>query len=311
MAGSEWYRWELHIHTPQTKKNSQFEGKNCDEQWNKYYKRINEYIDTNIPEKNIKAIGVTDYLSIDNYIKVREDKQLPESIELILPNVEMRLNLKGGKTPINIHCIFNPDIVDELEDRFFSRLKFNDGRRDYSATRKELIALGKSIDSKIKDDNKALEKGVENFVIELSCLQDMLKDDDLRQNTIWVVANNETDGVSGLKNSQFEGTRKAIYTIADAIFSGNPNDVDYFLGKKADTTEEMRSKYGGVMPCFHGSDAHCLEKVFEPDLKRYCYIKSEITFDGLKQTLTDPEDRVFIGERPSVLNRIIENPEKL
>lgn len=65
------------------------------------------------------------------------------------------------------------------------------------------------------------------------------------------------------------------------------------------------------MPCYHGSDAHINSKIFEPDLNRYCYLKAETTFEGLKQTLTDPEDRVFIGKRPPVLDRIIQNPEKI
>ena len=29
--GSEWRRWDLHIHTPQTLKNDQYEGKTVDE----------------------------------------------------------------------------------------------------------------------------------------------------------------------------------------------------------------------------------------------------------------------------------------
>jgi hypothetical protein len=34
--GSEWRRWDLHIHTPETKKNDQFEGATPAEKWSKY-----------------------------------------------------------------------------------------------------------------------------------------------------------------------------------------------------------------------------------------------------------------------------------
>lgn len=33
--GSEWGRWDLHIHTPETKKNDCFTGSTPEEKWNK------------------------------------------------------------------------------------------------------------------------------------------------------------------------------------------------------------------------------------------------------------------------------------
>lgn len=34
--GSEWRRWDLHIHTPGTQKNDQFVGENENEKYEKY-----------------------------------------------------------------------------------------------------------------------------------------------------------------------------------------------------------------------------------------------------------------------------------
>ncbi len=31
--GSEWRRWDLHLHTPQTKKNDQYQGASVTEKW--------------------------------------------------------------------------------------------------------------------------------------------------------------------------------------------------------------------------------------------------------------------------------------
>ena len=42
--GSEWRRWELHMHTPQTKKNDNFQGSSPEEKWSKFYSDIKEYI---------------------------------------------------------------------------------------------------------------------------------------------------------------------------------------------------------------------------------------------------------------------------
>jgi hypothetical protein len=75
--GSEWRRWDLHIHTPGTQKNDCFEGKSQNEKWDKFYTNIDEYIGlTPDADKDVVAIGITDYLSIDNYLKVRNDNRL-------------------------------------------------------------------------------------------------------------------------------------------------------------------------------------------------------------------------------------------
>lgn len=312
MKGSEWKRWELHMHTPNTKKNDGFSGKTKLEKWDKYYECISKYISEDKVERNIKALAVTDYLSIDNYVKIITDKKIPTSIELVMPNVELRLNLKGHKSPINFHCIFNPNIADELNDRFFSKLKFYDGTRYFSGTTNELISLGRSISPKIEDKDQLLKIGIENFIIDLSCLQDLFNnDDDLRKNTILIVANKQGDGASGLRGEQYGATKRTLYRFVDAIFSGTESDIKYFLGKNGkDDVSDVIESNGKLMPCFHGSDAHKFEDIFEPNMMRYCYIKSEISFEGLKQTLTDPEDRVFIGEKPPILRKIERNPEK-
>jgi len=67
--GSEWARWDLHIHTPETKKNDQYTGSTLKEKWDSFYNAINQYIgDGTDSIHNIVAIGITDYLSIDNYL---------------------------------------------------------------------------------------------------------------------------------------------------------------------------------------------------------------------------------------------------
>ena len=69
--GSEWRRWELHIHTPDTQKNDSFTGSSSEEKWEKYYQDISTYIGSgDDPLKAVAVIAITDYLSIDNYKKV-------------------------------------------------------------------------------------------------------------------------------------------------------------------------------------------------------------------------------------------------
>ena len=59
--GSEWRRWDLHIHTPETALNDQFGD------WEEYLTAIESQTD-------VRVLGVTDYFSITNYSKLKQFK---------------------------------------------------------------------------------------------------------------------------------------------------------------------------------------------------------------------------------------------
>ena len=306
--GSEWRRWELHLHTPFTKKEDRYKGGNSDEKWDGFYNTIRDYVgDGTDPLKSICAIAITDYLSIDNYIKVRKDDRLPNCVKLLLPNVELRMTPIARDSPINIHCIFSPEIANEINDRFFSKLRsveYKDVR--YDATRTQLIRFGRAYTGNSElSEKEAYDTGLEQYVITPDTLSNLFKHDpELRNNTIIAVSNNSRDGASGTKChysyctgevSQLDATRHAIYQLSDMIYSSNPNDIQYFLGEKKDDENSIKEKYGSLMPCIHGCDAHTNEKVFNPDNNRYCWIKADPTFEGLRQVLYEPKDRVRIS----------------
>lgn len=312
--GSEWRKWDLHIHTKGTNKNDNFSSSDFKEFCITLFKKA--------LEKNIQAIGITDYFSIDNY---KEIKQFVDNIDstsdfeeqerdkirkiLLLLNVELRLlpaTSSGGL--INIHCLFNPDdsFLETLENDFFGSLEDSGGNK---MNRAGLITLGKASDSSLNDEG-AYKKGVEEFHIEPSKLIKLLKDKpELKENAIIVVSNSNNDGASALQEhyklfenetGSLNAVRRNIYKLSDAIFSGNPNDREFFLGEKNGCDDQLViSKCGSLKPCVHGSDAHCEDKLFNPDENRFCWIKADLTFEGLKQILCEPKDRVKIqANRP-------------
>lgn len=305
--GSEWRRWELHLHTPGTKKNDNYRGSTQEEKWLHFYETISEYVgDGTDPTRAISVIAITDYLSVDNYRKVADDKRLPDCVKLVLPNVELRVLPMAKNTPINIHCIFSHDIADQLDDLFFTRLKFSGKGNTYGATRSELIRFGRDQEhNRPLPEEQAYKKGLANFIISLDMLKSVLDDNkNLRDNTIIVVSDSTGDGVSGLKDHkgyvddkefQLEATRRELYRFADMIFTATPSSISYFTGDGVDSEDIVKGKIGSLKPCIHGSDAHTNEKVFEPDQKRYCWVKADPTFEGLKQLMYEPKDRVHIG----------------
>jgi len=298
--GSEWRRWDLHLHTPNTKKEDHYEGGTIEQKWDNFYAKVSEYVNSQDERKRIAAVGITDYLAIDNYLKIINDKRLPEQITGIFPNVEIRIIPTGKDSPVNMHFIFNPSFVGQLNERFFAKLKFNIDR-PYSATREDLINLGRKLDDSLTTDESAYRYGIDQFVPTYSDVQNLFAQDaELRNNTLIGVTNGDRDGASGITKGagggQLSGTRLAIYKMCDFIFSSNDNNRLYFLGKGPDDESTVKSRCGSLKPCFHGSDAHSLERIFEPDLSRYCWIKADTTFDGLKQVIYEPEARVRIGE---------------
>lgn len=64
--GSEWRRWEPHVHAPGTVLNDQF-GANA---WDDYLQRLEQASPT------IQALGVTDYYLLDSYEAVLSHRAL-------------------------------------------------------------------------------------------------------------------------------------------------------------------------------------------------------------------------------------------
>lgn len=307
--GSEWRKWDLHVHTKDTNKNDQFESADfqcfCVALFQKALKN------------NISCIGITDYFSIDRYLQVvefvssinsnnefKEEQKSKIKKILLIPNVELRMlpSTSSGRL-INIHCIFNPDpdFLSSLTNDFFNSLKDSNGNQ---MNKQGFIDLGYQSISGI-EENEAYKKGIETYHVDLSTLVEIFKSKpNLRDNTLVVVSNSNNDGASGLQAhykhfenelGSLEAVRRNIYHLSDAVFSGNPKDREFFLGcKDGSPLEKVIAQCGSLKPCVHGSDAHTESQLFEPDDNRYCWIKADLTFEGLKQIVCEPSDRVVV-----------------
>lgn len=306
--GSEWRKWDLHIHSPASVLNNvQFTGATDEERWNNFFAKLRSIT-------GFSVIGITDYFSIDGYKKVVAEAALT-NFDLILPNVELRiLPVTDSDKAINLHVIFNPSIVNELDSKFFSSLEFTYSGEVYKCVRADLIKLGRKYknDTSLSED-LAYKAGVEQFKVTTDGLRKILQDKVLAENSIILVSNSNVDGNSGIQHSSLASTREEIYRLAHLIFSGNPSDRIYFLGQGTDNEDEVKRKYGGLKPCVHGSDSHNLENICKPCAKRsetghdctapdspcdmrFCWIKADSTFEGLKQIIYEPEERVRIQD---------------
>lgn len=295
--GSLWNRWDPHIHTPGTALNDQFPSTTP---WNSFSAAVSGL------QPAIRALGITDYLSIGNYEmarSVKADGGLRE-VGLIFPNVEIRFAIGTVKgSGINAHLLFSPDDPDHIDQikRFLMSLTFRYSGNEFRCTKDDLIRLGKCYNNQIDDDTAAYREGVNQFKVSFDQLrQEWDKIDWIRDNCLIAVAAGQGDGTSGLREPEgaFTALRTSIEAFAHIIFSGNPKDREFWLGRGAVSPEELEAKWGGLKPCLHGSDAHAIDRVGKPDGERYCWIKGDLTFETLRQACLEPECRVSIGPEP-------------
>ena len=290
--GSEWHRWEPHIHAPGTVINNQFTGPTA---WADYLSALEAATPT------IEAIAVTDYYVTETYEKVLEYKRagrLP-SARLIFPNVEIRLDVattKGGF--VNLHLFVCPDETDHLTQlrRLLSRLHFTVLRDRFDCTRAELIRLGKKADPTSTGERAALAYGASQYKVNFKELREVVAESEwARDNILVAVAGGATDGTSGVKEAADQTLRREIESFADVILASSRTQREFWLGERDLNREEIRARYGGLKPCLHGSDAHKLEDVAMPFAGRFSWIKGGLDFDALRQACIDPRGRAYVG----------------
>src|ERR1700730_8982295 len=123
--GSEWRKWDLHIHSPSSAPNNQFPRlPNGEPNWEVYATRLESLVD-------VAVVGVTDYFTIEGYRKLLEYRAQGRlsNVGLLLANVEFRLDkivgTSGGNRRLNYHVIFSEEVsAEEIDEHFLQELKF-------------------------------------------------------------------------------------------------------------------------------------------------------------------------------------------
>lgn len=295
--GSAWHRWDPHIHAPGTALNDGYAGT---DPWANFLEKVEQ------SEPPIRALGITDYCGIEGYVEtVRQWKEgRLQGICLIFPNIEFRLSIETAKGPgINLHLLFSPESPDHVEriKNLLSGLTFPHQGEKFRCVRQDFVRLGRAFDASLVDEAAAHREGVNQFKLSLQDLQGAFNDSAwLRENCLVAVSGGGSDGTSGLQGDggQWGATRKNIERFAHIIFSANPKQVAFYLGRGSATLEDLEIKWGGRKPCLHGSDAHSADRVGLPDQARRCWLHGDLTFDTLRQAVIEPEGRVHIGEAP-------------
>ena len=266
--GSEWRKWDLHVHTPNTKLNNGY-----GDRWDDFVEKINE--------SDIDVFGITDYFSIDNYKCFLEKFQIkyPDSKKTFFPNIEFRIDSKNKKAEhIQFHVIFSNQLetINKI-DEFLTRLPL------LSTDDKNLKKYCTESDLREVGFDKAMVT-IGNLKKNLSC--------DFSKGEYMVVG--VVNGYGGLRPDSPNDGRGSEYAkeldkVSD-LFFGTKDNVDFYLNKVMGR-KELPQK--AVLVC---SDCHSFKDMQEKLGGKFTWIKTDPTFTGLMQILCEPESRVKIQE---------------
>ena len=304
--GAQWLKCDLHLHTPDTKLNSKgFEIHNEDK-WEKYCQVLEE--------SDVTVFGMTDYFSADNYFKFikRFREKYPLSNKVFFPNIEFRLDVSVNKAAeeINLHVLFSNDISENDINDFLSKLDTNITKNQVHLTCNKLSSESDFQRASIKySDLKTILKKVFG---ETECY-------------ILLAASNNQGLRADTKSPRKLNISDEIDKVCQGFF-GSSSNVKYFLkDDRYEPNEDGTKEIAKKCPVFTASDAHSfndlenkLGKVYEKrdgknnicDSSEITWIKSDPTFDGLKQVLIEPEERIYIGKTPPIIEKVKNNRTK-
>lgn len=294
-TGSEWRKWDLHIHAPDTRLENKYKKNDEHEpDWDRFCKIIHE--------SDVLAIGITDYFSLDSFFTFKEkyDEQYPhDQSKVFFPNLELRLNHAVHKNgaEVNIHLILPPTLSRDDADLLLYKLElFNKpsgGDRNYTC------AEAKKWPS---DQLKSASTTLDSIRTAIMNTFDGANSSNLEDYALILVSGRD-DGVSpggGVISPRKEAVIDIIDEGIHALFSRGA-DSNYWLKK-----DRIDSQNGSVSrPTFGGCDAHDfdgLEKMLGKtgnDKSRHwetTWVKADLSWEGLLQTLAEPESRVKITE---------------
>lgn len=308
-SGSEWNKWDLHIHTPYSLV-AEYGGDN-NAVWDNFIAHLER-----MPQ-DIKVIGINDYLFLDGYEKVLEYKGAGrlKNIDLILPVIEFRLKEfvgNAGLGRINYHVIFADASllsINQIKSQFLSGLsaKANlvenhiENYHSWSGVinKESLMDFGVHIYEHTPQDKRTtrnfLEIGFNNINFELSDIEYLLGEKGqpnkfLKDKYFKAIGKVEWD------EFRWDGSpaeKKTIINRAHFVFSASPTAEQAQNNRDALKRQNVNSRL------LHCSDAHA----FPDDISNtkpkdighcFTWIKANTTFEGLRQTLYEPDERINI-----------------
>lgn len=314
-VGSEWNKWDLHVHTPASVV-QHYGDSNQNSTWEKYISALEQ-----LPQE-IKALGINDYFFIDGYRRVKKakDEGRLANLELILPVVELRIaSFAGHKklSKINFHVIFSDDLTaDMIETYFLNGLAVEyelHGGKPWSGrvSNKEMLQeLGQAIIDSTPETKKVAQSpisvGFANAAFSLDKVREIIGETRFQGKVLTAIGITEWDDISF---NSAAAIKRDIINKVDFVFVASPSVDSYLTRKNQLAGNEVNTR---LLDC---SDAHHYATSSETMRlgNVFSWLKADLTFQGLRRVVHCFDDRVdvkAIGDAPEKLKRVQENRTK-
>jgi hypothetical protein len=297
--GSEWRKWDLHIHTP----NSIIQNYGGDDQWDKFIESLEQL------SQEVKVIGINDYYFIDGYEKVVQYKKHGRlaNVEKIFSVLEFRIDTFGSGNEnnlqkINLHIIFDIDErnlekeIQKIKKEFIELIPITklEKHRTKTLSRENLT----------KEGGNDLKKGFSDLIPSTEKVFSLLNSPTWKDKCFLLLGYKEWSNLD--KNHQLKPFKENLFGKANAFFTSN-----YETYNKS----KMWLEEYGDKPLLHSLDIHdfnvldtayrCENGNYKKPSKYFCntWIKADPTFEGLRQIIYEPNNRVFIGPEKPDLHR--------
>lgn len=254
IRGSEWRRWDLHLHTASSYDYG-YKGDDAD-----------QLLCDALHSNEIAAVAITDHFLIDAN-RIRHLRSIAPDI-VFFPGVELRTD-KGAN---NLHLIM---IFSNLTDLDILSADFDAWKRD-----------------------KAKSADFDETIY--WTFEDAVSFGERHNALLTIHAGKKTNGLDKEINNSLPYKEAMKADIAKAIHF-------FEVNRKKDETEYRTIVFEAIdeKPIIICSDNHDPR---DYSVKEKLWIKADVTFEGLKQCLYQPRQRVFIGTIPPALDR--ENKNK-
>lgn len=279
--GSEFRKWDLHIHSPYTVLNNQFDKLSDGSP------DVEKFIQK-IKDEGISAVGLTNYFNFNDDDFRLKDRLNKEGIATFL-NLEIRLSyINKSDQLFDYHIIFDNKLPDIIIKNLLGQLKANIGSTN-------------------KSFNTLTNSEIENVAnIDLSQLLKVLNND------------KELNGrfLTGFLSRGHGSATSDSDPKNGAVYENICVNSDFLIHSSCDnpaTCKDKKCKHNNILvdrkfwldkspyvrPLLQSSDSHSLEQIGS----KYSWVKADLTFDGLEQIKYEPEYRISVEKEKPTLKK--------
>lgn len=306
--GSQWRKWDLHVHTPESfhwNGGMHFRDMKPEEKDSSF----GELLKT-IESTDVAVFCFMDYWTFDGYIHFKDylKRNNLSCTKTIFPGMELRVEAPVDYR-LNIHVVLSDSLSNQQLDDFKSKLTIRSIERCMSD--EAIVEFAKTLssdnaknhgfkDPKYLSHAELLEFGSSTIEITKESLELAIKA--LPSGMAYIMQPfDTTGGLEGLDWKTQPHAANYFLQTAHIIESRDDDVVNLFLGIETDKNrafiENFRKTINYVQkPVICGSDAHRYVDYGKFPGNKATWIKANPTFNGFKQIIYDPGERVRIQE---------------